>query len=152
MLLTLVISGPLTSQRVEKAAPMAVNRWAGNAALAPFEPRLTTWRRGWASSERLWALAFATPYACVFLAFVIYPIWYGLWLGSDPATYRELFADPVYPSAVVNTLLYLLIAACLLRASDRHDAERHDLDPCRADGEARPVLQTDHHARHPTRQ
>src|SRR5436189_3799616 len=63
--------------------------------------------------DRLWALAFATPYACVFLAFVIYPICYGLWLGSDPASYRQLFADPVYPSAVVNTLIYLLVAVNL---------------------------------------
>ena len=44
-----------------------------------------------------------------FVAFVIYPIGYGLWLGSDPASYRALFADPVYPRTVVNTLLYLLL-------------------------------------------
>ena len=36
-------------------------------------------------SDRLWALAFATPYVLIFFAFVIYPICYGLWLGSDPA-------------------------------------------------------------------
>jgi multiple sugar transport system permease protein len=92
---------------------MAVNTWAGDAALAPVERRQTTRRRWWASSERLWALAFATPYACVFVAFVIYPICYGLWLGSDPASYLQLFADPVYPSAVVNTLIYLLVAVNL---------------------------------------
>ena len=27
------------------------------------------------------------PYVAVFLAFVVYPIAYGLWLGSDPALY-----------------------------------------------------------------
>jgi multiple sugar transport system permease protein len=63
--------------------------------------------------DRLWALAFVTPYVAVFLAFVIYPICYGLWLGSDPASYRQLFADPVYPSALLNTLIYLLIAVNL---------------------------------------
>ena len=71
-------------------------------------------RRGWlAGSDRLWALAFVTPYIIVFLAFVIYPICYGLWLGSDPASYRQLFADPVYPSALLNTLIYLLVAVNL---------------------------------------
>jgi multiple sugar transport system permease protein len=64
-------------------------------------------------SDRLWALAFVTPYVAVFFAFVIYPIGYGLWLGSDPASYRQLLADPVYPSALLNTLIYLLIAVNL---------------------------------------
>ena len=63
--------------------------------------------------DRLWALAFVTPYIVVFLAFVIYPICYGLWLGSDPASYRQLFADPVYPSALLNTAIYLLVAVNL---------------------------------------
>ena len=65
------------------------------------------------NSDRLWAFAFAVPYVAVFLAFVIYPICYGLWLGSNPATYRELLTDPVYPSAVLNTLIYLLVAVNL---------------------------------------
>jgi multiple sugar transport system permease protein len=49
----------------------------------------------------------------VFLVFVIYPISYGLWLGSDPASYRALFSDPVYPRTVTNTLLYLLFGVNL---------------------------------------
>ena len=65
-------------------------------------------RRGLFGADKLWALAFVTPYVAVFVAFVIYPIGYGLWLGSDPASYRSLFSDPVYPRTVVNTLLYLL--------------------------------------------
>jgi multiple sugar transport system permease protein len=68
---------------------------------------------GLAGSDRLWAVAFATPYVAVFLAFVIYPVCYGLWLGSDPASYTALFADPVYPRTVVNTLLYLLFGVNL---------------------------------------
>ncbi len=70
-----------------------------------------TTRRGWFvglhGSEHAWAIAFALPYTVVFLFFVIYPICYGLWMGSDPALYRELFADPRYLTAVVNTLLYV---------------------------------------------
>jgi multiple sugar transport system permease protein len=74
--------------------------------------RSASWTR-LTGSDRLWALAFATPYVAVFLAFVIYPICYGLWLGSDPGTYRQLFTDPVYPSALRNTLIYLLVAVNL---------------------------------------
>jgi multiple sugar transport system permease protein len=91
---------------------MAVTTTIGNTVVAPFAGRRVN-RAGFAASDRVWALAFATPYAGVFLAFVVYPVCYGLWLGSDPATYRQLFADPVYPSAVVNTLIYLLVAVNL---------------------------------------
>lgn len=91
---------------------MAVTTTIDNPELAPVE-RQTARRRGLVGSDRLWALAFVTPYIAVFLAFVIYPICYGLWLGSDPASYRQLFADPVYPSALRNTLIYLLIAVNL---------------------------------------
>ena len=49
----------------------------------------------------------------VFLAFVIYPVGYGLWLGSDPALYAELFSDPIYLSTVANTLLYVGIGVNL---------------------------------------
>jgi multiple sugar transport system permease protein len=43
----------------------------------------------------------------MFFAFVIYPIAYGLWLGDQPELYRELFADPRYLTAVINTVLYV---------------------------------------------
>ncbi len=44
----------------------------------------------------IWSIAFLVPYAAVFAAFVIYPIGYGLWMGSNPSLYAELFADPRY--------------------------------------------------------
>ena len=91
---------------------MAVNSTIANPVLVRAERR-SAGRRRLAGSDRLWALAFATPYVFVFFAFVVYPICYGLWLGSDPASYRQLFADPVYPSALFNTLIYLLIAVNL---------------------------------------
>ena len=47
----------------------------------------------------------------------LYPVGYGFWLGSDPASYRQLLADPVFPSAVVNTLIYLLVAVNLKLAA-----------------------------------
>lgn len=70
-------------------------------------------RRGLYAADRYWAAAFATPYAAVFSLFVVYPVGYGLWLGSDPASYRALFADPVYLRTVTNTLLYLLFGVNL---------------------------------------
>ena len=91
---------------------MAVSSTIENPALARAARRSAS-RGRLAGSDRLWALAFATPYIAVFLAFVVYPICYGLWLGSNPASYRQLFADPVYPSALLNTLIYLLVAVNL---------------------------------------
>ena len=58
-------------------------------------------------ADYVWAVAFALPYVVIFLAFVLYPIVYGLWLGSDPALYRQLFDDPRYLTAVINTLMYV---------------------------------------------
>jgi multiple sugar transport system permease protein len=66
-------------------------------------------RGGLKGGEYTWAVAFVVPYLAVFLTFVAYPVVYGLWLGSDPSLYRELFADPIYQSTVVNTVLYLAL-------------------------------------------
>ena len=74
-------------------------------------------RRAWFSgihgADYVWAIAFALPYAAIFFAFVVYPIAFGLWMGSDTALYDELFADPRYLTAVVNTLLYVGIGVNL---------------------------------------
>src|SRR5947199_7330499 len=59
--------------------------------------------------EYTWAVAFLVPYLAVFLTFVVYPIVYGVWMGSEASLYRELFADPIYQSSVVNTVLYLAL-------------------------------------------
>jgi multiple sugar transport system permease protein len=58
-------------------------------------------------SEYTWALAFVVPYIAVFLTFVAYPVVYGLWMGSEPRLYSELFSDPIFQKTVVNTVLYL---------------------------------------------
>jgi multiple sugar transport system permease protein len=50
-------------------------------------------------------VAFLVPYVAVFLAFVLYPIAFGLWLGGKPESYIELFDNPDYLTTVVNTLL-----------------------------------------------
>src|SRR5262245_57548391 len=74
------------------------------------ETRWRSWRGELKGSEYGWALAFIVPYVAVFLAFVVYPVVYGLWMGSEASLYRELFADPIYQSTVVNTALYLAFA------------------------------------------
>jgi multiple sugar transport system permease protein len=60
-------------------------------------------------AEYTWAVAFVVPYLAVFVTFVVYPIVYGVWMGSEASLYRELFADPIYQSTVVNTVLYLAL-------------------------------------------
>src|ERR1041384_4287456 len=71
------------------------------------------WRLGLQGSEFTWAIAFIIPYAALFLAFVAYPVVYGLWLGRDPALYFELMSEPIYQRTGVNTILYLAIGVNL---------------------------------------
>ena len=49
------------------------------------------------------------PYILVFLAFVVYPVGYGLWLARHPASYVALWHDPIFARAAVNTLIFLVI-------------------------------------------
>jgi multiple sugar transport system permease protein len=65
-------------------------------------------------SEVLWALAFVVPYAAVFLAFVVYPVAYGLWMARQPSLYAELFADPLYVRTVINTVLFVGVGVNLM--------------------------------------
>ena len=59
------------------------------------------WRRPPWGSESAWAMAFAFPYAALFLGLVVYPVAYGLWMARNPSLYRELLADPFYAQAVI---------------------------------------------------
>jgi multiple sugar transport system permease protein len=62
------------------------------------------------STWQVWGAVLLAPYVLVFLAFVIYPVSYGLWLARDPDSYRTLFEDPVFLPTVVNTIVFLLVA------------------------------------------
>src|SRR5208282_6821195 len=75
--------------------------------------RRRAWRGGLQGSEFTWAVAFTVPYIALFLAFVAYPVAYGLWLGHKPSLYAELFADPIYQRTVVNTVIFLGIGVNL---------------------------------------
>ena len=56
---------------------------------------------------QVWGIVLLAPYLLVFLAFVVYPVCYGLWMGSNPKLYTEVFSDPIYQQTVVNTMLFL---------------------------------------------
>jgi multiple sugar transport system permease protein len=83
----------------------------GYSTAAPIRRR--PWFGGIHGADYVWALAFALPYTAVFLAFVCYPICFGIWMGSSSALYTDLFSDPRYLTAVVNTLLYVGIGVNL---------------------------------------
>jgi multiple sugar transport system permease protein len=57
-----------------------------------------------------WGVILLAPYVLVFLVFVLYPVFYGLWLARNPSSYAALFKDPVFPRTLINTALFLLIA------------------------------------------
>jgi len=81
--------------------------------LAPTRSARHRWFGGLHGSDYVWAVAFALPYVAVFFAFVLYPICYGLWLGSEPELYVQLYEDPRYFTAVLNTVLYVGIGVNL---------------------------------------
>ena len=54
----------------------------------PLSARLTT--------TQIWGFALLAPYFLVFLAFVLYPVGYGLWLARHPSSYVTLYHDPVF--------------------------------------------------------
>jgi multiple sugar transport system permease protein len=82
---------------------MAITVSASDQALAgaPLSARLTP--------QQVWGIVLLTPYFLVFLAFVLYPVCYGLWLARQPSSYVALFHDPIFARAAVNTLIFLVI-------------------------------------------
>src|SRR3979411_3556248 len=70
-------------------------------------PRGPLWGR--LTTPQVWGIVLIAPYMLVFLAFVVYPSVYGLWLARHPASYVALYHDPIFARAAVNTLVFLLI-------------------------------------------
>ena len=77
--------------------------------MAASRSRRPPWHIRLQGSDTTWAIAFLVPYVAVFAAFVVYPVVYGLWMGSDPSLYGLLFSDPRYLITAVNTLLFVAI-------------------------------------------
>src|ERR1700745_1623616 len=82
---------------------MAITVSASDTAIAgaPSSARLTP--------QHAWGILLLAPYFLVFLAFVLYPVGYGLWLARQPASYVTLYHDPIFARAAVNTLIFLVI-------------------------------------------
>src|SRR6202047_16795 len=68
---------------------------------APLSERLTM--------PQVWGIVLLAPSLLVFLAFVVYPVGYGLWLARHPESYVALYHDPIFARAAVNTLIFLLV-------------------------------------------
>ena len=77
-------------------------READAVAPAAAEGRMSAWQ--------VWGIVMIAPYVLVFLAFVLYPVLYGLWLARSPSNYVELFNDPIFGNSVLNTLIFLIVA------------------------------------------
>jgi multiple sugar transport system permease protein len=82
---------------------MAITVSASDQALpgAPLWARLTP--------PQVWGIVLLAPYLLVFLAFVLYPVCYGLWLARQPSSYVALAHDPIFARAAINTLIFLII-------------------------------------------
>src|SRR6476620_1081118 len=80
---------------------MAITLSASDIPGPPLSSRLTT--------PQVWGILLLTPYVLVFLAFVVYPVCYGLWLARHPSSYVALYNDPIFARAAVNTLIFLIV-------------------------------------------
>src|SRR5262245_41331828 len=80
---------------------MAITLSASDLPRSPLSARLTT--------SQVWGIVLLAPYLLVFLAFVLYPVGYGLWLARQPSSYVTLFHDPIFARAAINTLIFLVI-------------------------------------------
>jgi multiple sugar transport system permease protein len=58
----------------------------------------------------LYGYLFSLPLILLFLAFVVYPLYFEVSQALDPYTYEVLFSDPVYVQTVVNTIVYVGVA------------------------------------------
>jgi multiple sugar transport system permease protein len=81
-------------------ATLTVNESESAVPAAPAAP-LTAWQ--------VWGFVLIAPYILVFLVFVLYPVGYGLWVARHPASYVELFDDPIFARSIVNTLIFLVV-------------------------------------------
>jgi multiple sugar transport system permease protein len=73
----------------------------------------TPQRRRGPEPELTWGIILCVPYIAVFVLFVAYPVAYGLWLGSSPASYARIFSDPIYDRTAFNTAVFLAVAVNL---------------------------------------
>jgi multiple sugar transport system permease protein len=83
----------------QQALAMRAHRRAASVRLPPWTfsgPR---------GSDVAWAVAFLVPYIGILLGFALYPICFGLWLGSQAQGYADLFDNPLFWTTVFNTFM-----------------------------------------------
>jgi multiple sugar transport system permease protein len=78
-------------------------------ALRETEPVAPAEAEGRMSAWQVWGIVMIAPYVLLFLAFVLYPVAYGLWTARHPQSYVHLWEDPIFARSVVNTLVFLLV-------------------------------------------
>src|SRR5262245_35766768 len=66
------------------------------------------------SDETFWGIVLIAPYFAVFALFVVFPVLYGIWLGSNPAAYTKLFQDPIFFSTIVNTVVFQIVEVSIM--------------------------------------
>ncbi|HEV8306396.1 MAG TPA: sugar ABC transporter permease [Methylomirabilota bacterium] len=81
------------------ARPRGINGLVARSA-AVFAPR----------ARNLQGLLFCLPLIFLFIAFVVYPLYFEVTQALDRYTYEVLFADPIYVQTIVNTLTYVGVA------------------------------------------
>ncbi len=67
-------------------------------------------RSGRLSAEATWGLIMLLPYIAIFLTFVLYPVGYGLYLGTEIKAYYRIFDDPIFLRTLANTVIFLGLA------------------------------------------
>jgi multiple sugar transport system permease protein len=87
--------------RIHRMATVTVTTPHDAVPGAPLAARLST--------PQVWGIVMLMPYLLVFLAFVVYPVCYGLWLARHPSSYVALYNDPIFARAAVNTLIFLVL-------------------------------------------
>jgi multiple sugar transport system permease protein len=70
-------------------------------------------RSGRLSAEATWGLIMLLPYIAIFLTFVLYPVGYGLYLGTEIKAYQRIFDDPIFLRTLANTVIFLGLAVNL---------------------------------------
>src|SRR5258708_20175493 len=80
---------------------MAITLSASDIPAPPLSARLST--------PQVWGIVLLAPYFLVFVAFVVYPVCYGLWLARHPPSYVALYNDPIFARAAGNTLIFLVV-------------------------------------------
>jgi multiple sugar transport system permease protein len=84
---------------------LAVREVEAAAAPAAADSRMSSWQ--------FWGAIMIAPYILIFLAFVLYPVGYGLWTARHPQSYVQLWEDPIFARSVVNTLVFLIVGVNL---------------------------------------